>query len=83
MKIEAAVVREYGQRFSIEELDLEVLVEIKAVGVCHSDEGVRSGLLPLPLPIDKLVKRFPFSQINEAFEAAASGAVIKPVLMMS
>ncbi|WP_372788624.1 NAD(P)-dependent alcohol dehydrogenase [Paraconexibacter sp.] len=32
-------------------------------------------------PFDRLIKTFPFSQINEAFEAANSGAVVKPVLL--
>jgi aryl-alcohol dehydrogenase len=33
-------------------------------------------------PFDKLVSYFPFDQINEAVEAAESGAVIKPILCM-
>jgi aryl-alcohol dehydrogenase len=32
-------------------------------------------------PFDRLVQKFPFSQINEAFAAAESGRVIKPVLV--
>jgi aryl-alcohol dehydrogenase len=32
-------------------------------------------------PFDKLVKTFPFEQINEAIEASTSGRVIKPVLL--
>ncbi|MEU6579082.1 NAD(P)-dependent alcohol dehydrogenase [Streptomyces sp. NPDC046805] len=32
-------------------------------------------------PVDKLVARFPFEQINEAAEAASSGRAIKPVLV--
>ena len=32
-------------------------------------------------PFDRLVKTFPFSNINEAIEAANSGSVIKPVLV--
>ncbi|UVK36634.1 NAD(P)-dependent alcohol dehydrogenase [Mesorhizobium sp. AR10] len=31
-------------------------------------------------PFDRLVRFFPFEQINEAFAAAASGEVIKPIL---
>jgi aryl-alcohol dehydrogenase len=34
-------------------------------------------------PVDKLVQTFPFAQINEAFEAAHHGDVVKPVLLMS
>jgi aryl-alcohol dehydrogenase len=33
-------------------------------------------------PIDRLVRRYPFADINEAFADAARGTVIKPVLMM-
>jgi aryl-alcohol dehydrogenase len=32
-------------------------------------------------PVEKLIKTFPFTAINEAFEASASGEVIKPVLV--
>lgn len=31
-------------------------------------------------PIEKLVRNFPIEQINEAFEASASGEVIKPIV---
>lgn len=33
------------------------------------------------LPIDRLIKTFPFEQINEAMAAAERGAVIKPVVL--
>ena len=33
------------------------------------------------LPVDKLIKQFPFDQINAAFTAATDGSVIKPVLL--
>jgi len=33
-------------------------------------------------PVDRLVKTFPFAQINEAFAAAHAGGAIKPVLKM-
>jgi aryl-alcohol dehydrogenase len=33
-------------------------------------------------PVDRLVKTFPFSQINEAFGEAHSGKAVKPVLLM-
>ncbi|MBT2186978.1 NAD(P)-dependent alcohol dehydrogenase [Sphingobium nicotianae] len=33
-------------------------------------------------PHEKLIKTFPFDQINEAFHAGESGAVVKPVLVM-
>ena len=49
MKTKAAVCFEAGKNLEIEEVDLEgpkfgeVLVEIKASGVCHTDEFTRSG----------------------------------------
>jgi len=49
MKTRAAVAFQAGKPLSIEEVDLEgprageVLVEIKATGVCHTDEFTRSG----------------------------------------
>ncbi len=52
MKTRAAVAFQAGKPLSIEEVDLdgpregEVLVEIKATGVCHTDEFTRSGADP-------------------------------------
>src|SRR5437868_5137082 len=49
MKTKAAVAWKAGQPLTIEDVDLEgptageVLVEIKASGVCHTDEFTRSG----------------------------------------
>jgi S-(hydroxymethyl)glutathione dehydrogenase/alcohol dehydrogenase len=49
MKTKAAVLWEYGDDWKIEEVDLdppkagEVLVQMKAAGLCHSDEHVRVG----------------------------------------
>ena len=49
MKVQAAVAFEAGKPLQIETVDLdgpkagEVLVEIKATGVCHTDEFTRSG----------------------------------------
>jgi aryl-alcohol dehydrogenase len=57
MKIRAAVTREKGQPFTIEELELEapradeVLVRIVGVGVCHTEVKMRDGVRPVPLPI--------------------------------
>jgi aryl-alcohol dehydrogenase len=57
MRITAAVAREAGQPFSIEELDLddprpdEVLVKVDSAGICHTDIGVRNQWLPVPLPL--------------------------------
>jgi S-(hydroxymethyl)glutathione dehydrogenase/alcohol dehydrogenase len=50
----AALLYGPGQDYKIETVDLdepragEVLVEMRACGLCHSDEHVRSGDLPLP-----------------------------------
>jgi S-(hydroxymethyl)glutathione dehydrogenase / alcohol dehydrogenase len=52
MKTRAAVARAAGQRLSLEEVELEgpregeVLVEIKATGICHTDEFTLSGADP-------------------------------------
>jgi aryl-alcohol dehydrogenase len=35
------------------------------------------------LPVDKIVSFFPFDEINRAIDEMESGAVIKPVLLMS
>src|SRR5580698_5672163 len=49
MKVRAAVAREAGKPLSLETVDLEgprageVLVEIKATGICHTDEFTLSG----------------------------------------
>jgi aryl-alcohol dehydrogenase len=57
MKIKAAVVREAGAPFSIEEVELaapqadELLVRMVAVGVCHTDEAGRVGELPFAFPV--------------------------------
>ena len=59
MKSRAAVAYGPGQPLVIEEVDLEgprageVLVEIKATGVCHTDEFTRSRRRPRrPVPGD-------------------------------
>ncbi len=52
MKTRAAVARQAGAPLSVEEVDLagpragEVLVEIKATGICHTDEYTLSGADP-------------------------------------
>jgi S-(hydroxymethyl)glutathione dehydrogenase/alcohol dehydrogenase len=52
MKTKAAIVYKAGQPLIIENVDLEgpregeVLVEIKATGICHTDEFTRSGADP-------------------------------------
>jgi S-(hydroxymethyl)glutathione dehydrogenase/alcohol dehydrogenase len=57
VQIHAAVVREQGQPLRIESLELappgagEVLVEVRAAGVCHSDLHATSGDWPMKLPL--------------------------------
>lgn len=57
MKITAAVAREHDRPLSLETLTLsspaddEVVVEVLATGICHTDLVVKSGLLPTPLPV--------------------------------
>jgi S-(hydroxymethyl)glutathione dehydrogenase/alcohol dehydrogenase len=52
MKTRAAVARQAGQKLSLETVDIdgpragEVLVEIKATGICHTDEFTLSGADP-------------------------------------
>ncbi len=52
MKVRAAVARQAGKTLSLETVDLagpregEVLVEIKATGICHTDEFTLSGADP-------------------------------------
>src|ERR1700743_2751343 len=52
MKTKAAIVYEAGKPLAIETVDLdgpragEVLIEIKATGICHTDEFTRSGADP-------------------------------------
>jgi S-(hydroxymethyl)glutathione dehydrogenase/alcohol dehydrogenase len=53
----AAVLYEFGEPLVIEEVEVlppgkgEVLVRMKAAGVCHSDLHVMRGDLPMPLPL--------------------------------
>lgn len=59
MKITAAVSREVGDSFSIEQLDLadlradEILVRVVAAGICHTDHAVMHGEFspPIDLPM--------------------------------
>ena len=56
MEIKAAVVRAPHGKFSLEKVrldaprDHEVLVELVATGICHTDLAIVEQLLPLPLP---------------------------------
>jgi S-(hydroxymethyl)glutathione dehydrogenase/alcohol dehydrogenase len=57
MKMQAAVIRKYGDPISIEEVELappkekEVLVKTAYTGFCHSDWTFASGGLEFPLPM--------------------------------
>ncbi len=57
MKTRAAVLHQIGQPLVVEELDLytpgqdEVLVRIRAAGLCHSDLSVINGDRPRPVPM--------------------------------
>lgn len=56
MKTKAAVIYENNAPFEIEEVDLqepstgEILVELKATGICRTDEHAVTGSMPNPLP---------------------------------
>ena len=57
MKTRAAVLRDVGKDWEITELDLdpprdgEVLVRFAAAGLCHSDDHLRTGDIPVRYPI--------------------------------
>jgi alcohol dehydrogenase (nicotinoprotein) len=57
MKTRAAVLRDIGKPFEIVELDLdapktgEVLIKFAASGLCHSDDHLRTGDIPVRYPI--------------------------------
>ncbi len=56
MKTRAAVLREVGADWSVEEIELddplarEILVKTLAAGMCHSDEHAHDGTMPAPFP---------------------------------
>ncbi len=56
MKVQAAVVNAVNHSYELEQLNLadiqddEVRVKIVATGVCHSDDALRCGDVPYPLP---------------------------------
>jgi len=56
MKIKAAVVRDKGGPFTIEEVEIdeprpdEILIKIVSSGLCHTDLVARMQYLPIPLP---------------------------------
>lgn len=56
MKATAALLREPGGRFELAEIEIdgpragEVLVQIAAAGICHTDLAARDGVLPIEFP---------------------------------
>jgi S-(hydroxymethyl)glutathione dehydrogenase/alcohol dehydrogenase len=57
MKTRAAVLWGLKEQWSVEEVELdapkehEVLVKLAASGLCHSDEHLRTGDIPIPFPV--------------------------------
>jgi Zn-dependent alcohol dehydrogenase len=93
MKTKAAVAVAARKPLEIITVDLdgpragEVLVEIKASGVCHTDEFTRSGadpegLFPAILG-DLITHRMPLTDINKAFDLMHSGESIRSVVVYS
>ena len=57
IKARAAVLNEISGKLTIQDIDVsepnadEVVVEITACGICHTDLAIRDGALPVPLPV--------------------------------
>ena len=57
MKTKAAVLWGLGEKWQVDELDLddpkpgEVMVKLTASGLCHSDEHLVTGDIPIPFPV--------------------------------
>jgi NDMA-dependent alcohol dehydrogenase len=57
MKTRAAILREVGADWNVEEIELddpregEILVKTLAAGMCHSDEHAHDGTMPAPMPL--------------------------------
>ncbi|MGI9008817.1 MAG: NDMA-dependent alcohol dehydrogenase [Streptosporangiaceae bacterium] len=57
MKTKAAVLYGVGEKWQVEEVELdppnpkEVMVKLTASGLCHSDEHLVTGDIPMPLPV--------------------------------
>ncbi len=56
MKTQAALLTGQGSDFTVDEIDIEgprageVLVQVEAVGICHTDLAARDGVLPIEFP---------------------------------
>lgn len=81
MKSRAAILREYGRPWSVEEFDLdppradEVLVQMAAAGLCHSDEHIRLGRLTPPTEPSVSAKTAPIAPTIGGHEG--SGVVVE------
>jgi Zn-dependent alcohol dehydrogenase len=86
MRIAAAVAREKGQPFSIEQPELEAPRPHEALGDSVPDAFIPR-LLDLFLegrfPLDRLVTYYALDRINEAITDMKSGKAIKPVMWVS
>lgn len=57
MKTKAAILWGLDQDWSVEEVELddpkkgEVMIKLAASGLCHSDEHLRTGDIPIPFPV--------------------------------
>jgi Zn-dependent alcohol dehydrogenase len=73
MKTKAAIAYAASKPLEITTVDLdgpksgEVLVELKATGICHTDKFTRSGVMPL-------------EKINDAFDLMHRGESIRSVV---
>lgn len=83
MKTRAAVLWGLEQKWEVEEVDLdppgpgEVLVRLAATGLCHSDEHLVTGDLPIPLPVVGVMRVLAQSW------SAAKGSRICPKVILS
>ena len=56
MKVEAAVIRDLNEPWSVEEVDLdgpsegEVLVHVRSTGLCRTSDHLTTGVVPFPYP---------------------------------
>jgi len=102
MKTRAAVAHAAGKPLEVMTVDLdgpkdgEVLVEIKATGICHTDEFTRSGgargrtdvpkivdwYMDGKINIDDLIThQLPLDDINRSFDLMHSGESIRSVVV--
>jgi Zn-dependent alcohol dehydrogenase len=83
MKTKAAIAYAAGKPLEVVTVELggpkagEVLVEIHASGVCHTDEFTRSGADPEGLFITHVM---PLEKINDAFDLMHKGESIRSVV---